>query len=55
VVHAVALIWIAQKCVRTPYAELVFLHPVVSVGQVVPCCASGARNVGALFFVFRWD
>jgi hypothetical protein len=46
---------VAQKHVRKPYAELVFLHPVVSVGHIVNSCASGARNVGALFFVLRWD
>jgi hypothetical protein len=31
----------AQKLVRTPYAKLVCLHPMVSAGHVVHSCASG--------------
>jgi hypothetical protein len=40
-----------KKPVRTHYAELVFLHPVLSTGHVVLSGASGARNVDTLFFI----
>jgi hypothetical protein len=33
----------------------VFLHPVGSVGHVVHFGASGARKLGALFFMLGWD
>jgi hypothetical protein len=38
-----------KKCVGICYAELVFLHPVGSVGHVVFFGASRARNVDAHF------
>jgi hypothetical protein len=38
----------------TSYAELVFLHPVGSMGHVVHAGASGERNLIALFFILGW-
>jgi hypothetical protein len=43
-----------KKRIVTCYTELVFLHPVTSVGHVVHSGASEARNVVALFFMLRW-
>jgi hypothetical protein len=44
-----------KKCVETCYAELMFLHPVASMGHVLHFCASGTRNINALFFTVGWD
>jgi hypothetical protein len=38
----------------TRYDELVFLHLVQFVCHVLHSGASGARNIDALFFIFRW-
>jgi hypothetical protein len=51
----VGQVQIPQKWVRIPYAELMFLHPVVFAGHIVNPCAYGVQNVGALFFVLEWD
>jgi hypothetical protein len=44
-----------KKRVGTPYAGLMFLHPVLSAGHVVHCVAFGALNVEALFFMLGWE
>jgi hypothetical protein len=40
-----------KNCVRTRYAELLFLHHVGTMAHVVHSGASGARNVNTLFFM----
>jgi hypothetical protein len=44
-----------KKRTGTHYAELVFLHPVGSVGHLVYFGASEARNMIALFFMHGCD
>jgi hypothetical protein len=44
-----------KKCIGTSYAELLFLHPVGSVGDIVHFGASGWRIIDTLFFKLRWD
>jgi hypothetical protein len=43
-----------KKRAQKHYAELVFLHPVESAGNVVLSRAFGARNVNTLFFMLGW-
>jgi hypothetical protein len=43
-----------KKHTGTHYAELVFLHPVGSVGHVMHCGASGVQNMIALSFILVW-
>jgi hypothetical protein len=44
-----------KKRFRSHYAELVFLHPLGSVGHLVHSGASEVRNVDTLCFMLRWD
>jgi hypothetical protein len=43
-----------KRCVRTRYAELVFLYLVGFAGHVMHLGASGERNIDALFFMLWW-
>jgi hypothetical protein len=36
------------------YAELVFLHALGSLGDVVHSSASGAQNINVIFFMLAW-
>jgi hypothetical protein len=44
-------IWGTKQHVGARYVEVMFLHPVGSVGHVEHSSASGVRNVDALFFM----
>jgi hypothetical protein len=44
-----------KKRDRRCYAKLAFLHPVGSIGHVVHCSPSGARNIDVVFFLLEWD
>jgi hypothetical protein len=46
---------IQQNRTGTRYAELVFLHPLGSMGHVVHSSASGVRNFYTLFFMLGRD
>jgi hypothetical protein len=43
-----------RKHIGTGYVEIVLLHPVGSMGHIVPSCASVALNVDVVFFMLEW-
>jgi hypothetical protein len=43
-----------KKRIGIRYTELVYLHPVESVGHVVHSRAFRARNLEAIFFILGW-
>jgi hypothetical protein len=43
-----------KTCTETHYAELVFLHPVGSIGHVVHSGTSWPRNNDTLFYMLWW-
>jgi hypothetical protein len=43
-----------NKCIRTNYAKLLFLHPVGSAGHVVHFGSSGERIIDTIFFKVSW-
>jgi hypothetical protein len=44
-----------KKCIRTRYAELLFLYPVGSLSHAVHSGASGSQIIDTQFFKLRWD